>query len=559
MKMSRLFRKTLIGAIILFGVIATATSILSGWNLYSRLTDEFRSKGAAIARSIADSSVETLLYRDPSTIQALLDQALEIRGVAYVFVVDAQNEIIAHTFVPAVPDEVLKISSGAQSVREGTAITDLRIEGMGDFINVSSPILAGVAGAVHVGMDRKIISDDIRSAVIRQQLLMLAIFLLSVIAAYIFVNRISRPLTKLAHYANRIAEHGFESAANSRSDIASLPVRSDDEVGKLAQSFIYMESTLRRYIGDLQRTTAELEEYSQKLEQKVEERTAELREKNVQLEQTLQQIKEMQNQIIMQEKMASLGGLTAGIAHEIKNPLNFVNNFAALSVDLTRELRDEIRNQKDKLDAGAIDYIEEILDDLELNVTKINEHGKRADSIVRGMLLHSRGKSGERQPTDINALLAEYVNLAYHGMRAQDSTFNVKIESDYDSSIGLVKIVPQDISRVFLNMVNNACYAANGKKQQVGDGFTPTITVRTRNLGDKVEIRIRDNGKGIPKEARDKIFNPFFTTKPTGKGTGLGLSISYDIIVQQHKGEIKIETEEGSYAEFIIILPKEPA
>ena len=264
----------------------------------------------------------------------------------------------------------------------------------------------------------------------------------------------------------------------------------------------------------------------------------------------------MQHQIIMQQKSASLWALTAGISHEIKNPFNFVTNFAELSTDLTQELREDIEKQKGILDPQAFEDIEDILDDLRKNAEKINEHGKRADSIVRNMLLHSRGRPGERQKTDINALMAEYVNLAYHGMRAKDSSFNIKIETDYDNSIGLVEVVPQDLSRVFLNILNNACDAAYAKKKEMRDEFSPTLSVVTKNLDDLIEIRVHDNGKGIPRENLDKIFNPFFTTKPTGEGTGLGLSISYDIIVEEHKGEIKVETEEGSYTEFVISLPK---
>jgi len=303
----------------------------------------------------------------------------------------------------------------------------------------------------------------------------------------------------------------------------------------------------------------QLEDYSRTLEIKVDERTHQLQEKNDELAATLQKLKATQDQIIAQEKLASLGALTAGIAHEIKNPLNFVNNFAELSAELTQELLEEIENHKERLDPESKEYIEEILSDIEQNVKKINEHGKRADNIVRGMLMHSGGKAGERQPTDINALLAEYVNLAYHGMRAKDTSFNITIETNYDDSLAPLNVVPQNISRVFLNVINNACYAAHEKKKEIGEGFSPTLWVSTKSLGDRVEIRIRDNGKGIPQESLDKIFNPFFTTKPTGEGTGLGLSISHDIIVQEHRGEIKVETERGSYAEFIITLPKDVA
>jgi signal transduction histidine kinase len=306
------------------------------------------------------------------------------------------------------------------------------------------------------------------------------------------------------------------------------------------------------------------------LEKTVEQRTHEVNQKadkirlqadqlassNKELEQKNQEIIKTQEQLIIQEKLASLGSLTAGIAHEIKNPLNFVNNFSALSIDLTKELRNEIKQQKDKLDLKNAQVVEEILNDLEQNVQKINEHGKRADSIVKGMLSHSSGKAGEKELTDINALLAEHVNLAYHGLRAADRSFNVKIESSYDQTIGLVNVFPQNLSRAFINIVNNGCYAANEKRKVQGDTFSPTLQVSTKNLGEKVEIRIRDNGIGIPKNILEKIFNPFFTTKPTGMGTGLGLSLTFDIIVREHNGDIKVDTKEGEFAEFIIALPK---
>lgn len=268
------------------------------------------------------------------------------------------------------------------------------------------------------------------------------------------------------------------------------------------------------------------------------------------------ELKEAQSQLIQAEKMASLGQLTAGIAHEIKNPLNFINNFSELTVDLSKELREEIEALTDKLDEKTIKYFDEIISDIEHNAEKINSHGKRADSIVKGMLLHSRGKSGEKQKTNINDMLAEYMNLAYHGYRAQDSTFNLKMESEYDKSIQPVEVVPQNLSRVFLNIFNNGCYSVHEKKKEKKDGYDPVLRVETKNLDDKIEIIIRDNGKGIPQDILDKIFNPFFTTKPTGKGTGLGLSLSYDIIVQEHKGELKVNSEPGEFAEFVIIIPK---
>jgi signal transduction histidine kinase len=269
-----------------------------------------------------------------------------------------------------------------------------------------------------------------------------------------------------------------------------------------------------------------------------------------QVNELLDDLKATQEKLIIQSKLAALGALTAGIAHEIKNPLNFVNNFAKLSKELVEELEQELaKGTQDKA------TIIEILHTLQQNADKINEHGARADSIVKNMLQHSRGKAGQRELTDINALLEEDINLAYHGMRAQDSGFNIKIEKDLDQSIGKLDIVPQDISRVFLNIITNGCYEAHRKKKEQNGSFAPTLTVRTRNMRKGVEICIRDNGNGIPISVRDKLFTPFFTTKPAGQGTGLGLSISYDIVVHGHNGQISFETEEGQFTEFVITIP----
>lgn len=257
--------------------------------------------------------------------------------------------------------------------------------------------------------------------------------------------------------------------------------------------------------------------------------------------------------------MASLGALTAGIAHEIKNPLNFVNNFSELSIELTQELRNDLMQmRKSSHNGAAFENMRTLLDDIERNARKINEHGKRADSIVRSMLQHSRGRAGNFESTDLNAMLAQTLNLTYHGMRSQYLTFNIQMETCYDDSIGEIEVIPQDISRVFLNLINNGCFAAYQKKLQAGadEHFAPKIVVQSKNLPDAVEIRIRDNGAGIPEKLREKIFTPFFSTKPPGQGTGLGLSISYDIIVKGHDGTLELQTKEGEYTEFIIRLPK---
>jgi signal transduction histidine kinase len=267
------------------------------------------------------------------------------------------------------------------------------------------------------------------------------------------------------------------------------------------------------------------------------------------IEVTLNELKSTQAQLIHSEKLASLGELTAGIAHEIKNPLNFVNNFSEVSRELLDEMKEELQNKNNE-------EVIELIEDLKQNLERINQHGKRADSIVKGMLLHSRGTSGEKMLTDINNLLDEYVNIAYHGMRAQNQEFNITMEKDYDDTLEKINVVPQDISRVFMNIISNACYAAFDKKKTSGDDFDPVLKVSTKNLDGKIEIRIGDNGNGIPADILDKIFQPFFTTKPTGEGTGLGLSLSYDIITKVHGGQLKVETKADQSAEFIVTLPK---
>jgi len=264
-------------------------------------------------------------------------------------------------------------------------------------------------------------------------------------------------------------------------------------------------------------------------------------------EKALEDLKSTQAQLIQSEKMASLGELTAGIAHEIQNPLNFVNNFS----EVNTELIDELEVEADK---GNINEVKAIAKDIKENEQKIIHHGKRADSIVKGMLQHSRVSTGQKEPTEINASADEYLRLSYHGMRAKDKSFNAEIKTDFDESIGKINVVPQDIGRVLLNLFNNAFYTVMERKKQESDGYEPTVSVSTKKCNNKVEIHVRDNGLGIPTKVVDKIFQPFFTTKPTGQGTGLGLSLSYDII-KAHGGEIKVETKEGEGSEFIIQLP----
>ena len=273
-------------------------------------------------------------------------------------------------------------------------------------------------------------------------------------------------------------------------------------------------------------------------------------------EAALAELKIAQDRLVQTEKLASLGQLTAGIAHEIKNPLNFVNNFSALSAELTDELNDLLKSadlagdkQKD------VDELTALLKD---NLGKVVQHGKRADSIVKNMLLHSRERTGDRRSTDVNALVGESLNLAYHSARAEDASFSITLKHDLDPQVGAVELYPQEITRALLNLISNGFYAANKRRVEATDNevFAPVLRAATRNLGKAVEIRIRDNGTGIPPEVREKMFTPFFTTKPTGEGTGLGLSMTHDIIVKQHGGRIDVETEPGMFTEFIIILPR---
>jgi signal transduction histidine kinase len=290
---------------------------------------------------------------------------------------------------------------------------------------------------------------------------------------------------------------------------------------------------------------------NQQLERLVAERTAELTRQKEELEHALTELKQTQAQLIQSEKMASLGELTAGIAHEIQNPLNFVNNFSEVSVELIEELREE-QKKGEARDEGLI---EDLLADLKQNLEKVTHHGRRADGIVKGMLQHSRASTGQKEPTDLNALADEYLRLAYHGLRAKDKSFNASFKTDFDPALGQVSVVPQDLGRVLLNLLTNAFHAVQQRQKAGVAGYQPEVTVGTRRLDGQVEVRVRDNGTGIPEAVRDKIFQPFFTTKPTGQGTGLGLSLAYDIVTKGHGGSLRVQSQPGEGTEFILTLP----
>ena len=273
------------------------------------------------------------------------------------------------------------------------------------------------------------------------------------------------------------------------------------------------------------------------------------------LSRSLKDLQTAQSRLIQTEKLASLGQLTAGIAHEIKNPLNFVNNFASVSAELVGELRELLDGAG--IDDGMQASVDELSELLQGNLEKVVEHGKRADSIVKNMLLHSRGGSGEHMRVNINTIVSESLNLAYHGARAEKAGFNITREESLDPSAGELDVYPQEITRVLLNLISNGFYATMARKAELhGEAYEPTVSASTQNLGDSVEIRIRDNGTGIPPAVKERMFDPFFTTKPPGEGTGLGLSLSHDVIVKQHAGAIEVETLPGAFTEFRIVLPR---
>jgi signal transduction histidine kinase len=284
----------------------------------------------------------------------------------------------------------------------------------------------------------------------------------------------------------------------------------------------------------------------------------ELRQRTDDLSKSLDDLRATQDRLVQTEKLASLGQLTAGIAHEIKNPLNFVNNFSGISTELIGELQDTLSDIS--IDANRRAELNELTDTLRSNLEKVVQHGKRADAIVKSMLLHSGETSGEHRPTDINALVDETLNRAYYNARAEQRGFAIKLEKAFDPASGEVDLFPREITRALLNLISNGFYAATKRKVEAkGADHEPTLVAATKSLGDRVEIRIRDNGSGIPADVKEKMFNPFFTTKPTGEGTGLGLSISHDIIVKQHGGSIEVDTVLGEFAEFRVILPRSPS
>jgi signal transduction histidine kinase len=472
---------------------------------------------------MTDLAVSLLMLseRNAHAARARMDQNLDLlagyrpQAVAAVRGELAQFEQLAHKAVEEYTGDhrVIGNSLLAQASEHGVAVNRLLASTVAELtheaVAARERVVTGAAAATRVS--RIVVS---------------AAVLVGAILTLLVLRSIAVPLRRLVIAMNSL----------NAGDIAvSIPAAGPDEIGAMAHTLAAFRDTL---------------DALRKLIDEQRERERELRAAH-------DQLKAAQANLIQAEKMASLGQLTAGIAHEIKNPLNFVNNFAELSRELLGELKESVDSAPDGKRAEDLD---ELMTTLDGNLAKIAEHGRRADGIVKSMLLHSRGGSGERRQSDLNALIEEALNLAFHGARAQDQSFNVTLERDLDPSIGPLEAVPQDLTRVFLNLFGNAFYAVNKRRREGGEpAFAPILTLTTRNRGDEIEVRVRDNGIGIPPEIRDKLFQPFFTTKPTGEGTGLGLSISYDIVVQEHGGSIAVDSHPGEFTEFTLRLPRNVA
>jgi signal transduction histidine kinase len=455
------------------------------------------------------------------------------RGRAYV--IDRQGRLIAHPDISLVLRNTdmsnlaqVKAARGGGGTTNTDALqVDKNIQGQ-DVLTAFAPV-PKLGWQVFVELPIEEANAPLHAALQRLVLILLAALIFAVLGGMFLARRMTGPIRELQAGAERIGSGDLS---------YRISVKTGDELETLADQFNEMTKRLQEsYTG---------------LEQKVAQRTAEL-------SRSLNELRTTQDRLVQTEKLASLGQLTAGIAHEIKNPLNFVNNFSSISAELLDELQDALKEAN--LDPKVAADISDLSDTLRGNLDKIVQHGKRADSIVKNMLLHSRSGSGEHRPVDINAVVEESLNLAYHGARAEKQDFNITIQKTFDPAAGSVDLYPQEITRVFLNLISNGFYAAAKRKQggNCANDYEPTMLATTKGFADRVEIRFRDNGTGIPAEVKDKMFNPFFTTKPAGEGTGLGLSISHDIIVKQHAGTIEVDTKAGEYTEFTITLPRDAA
>jgi two-component system, NtrC family, sensor kinase len=453
--------------------------------------------------------------------------AIKIGVNGYAFVTTATGRLIAHpdlslvlrdTDLSTLPEVAAALPGRAQEQDYGIT------RGLdGGLVLAAHAVIPRVDWIVFVQLSLREAMESLIQSIIQTVSLMGLGLLMAAVAGTFLARRLVVPIRQLQDGAERFGVGDLSER---------IEIHTGDEIETLARRFNLMASRVQEsYVN---------------LEAKVEERTRDLNK-------SLDDLQRAQSRLVQSEKLASLGQLTAGIAHEIKNPLNFVNNFAALSSELVDELQDVLKPTA--LDEATRQEVDELADLLKSNLDKVVQHGKRADSIVKNMLLHSRTGSGEHRPVEINGLVEESLNLAYHGARAAKPSFNVTLVRDFDPAARIANLYPQEITRVLLNLMSNGFYATE-KRAANEAGYAPTLSVATRDRGDSVEIRVRDNGTGIPESARAKMFDPFFTTKPAGEGTGLGLSLSHDILVKQHGGTIDVATELGSFTEFTITLPR---